>query len=143
MITNFSENRVGQGLKKYFEGEIKRIRGVMRRVGEGFINDGRLSGNYKDRTGNLRSSIGYAIGLSGETPHINKTGRKVLKGFKGGIQGKDFGSQLIKAESENSLVMVGFAGMEYAKSVEARGYDVITGATKRAKRKLKFVIKKG
>ena len=46
-------------------------------VGEHFVNNARLSGNYTDRTGNLRSSIGYVILLNGEVIDSN-SGRFVL-----------------------------------------------------------------
>ncbi len=35
-------------------------------VGETFINNARNNGDYKDQTGNLRSSIGYYIVFNGQ-----------------------------------------------------------------------------
>ena len=35
-------------------------------VGEACLSEARLNGNYIDRTGNLRNSIGYAVLFNGE-----------------------------------------------------------------------------
>jgi hypothetical protein len=143
--TNYSDERVVKGLKRYFEGDLKRIKNNMMRVGETFINEARDNqvNTFIDRTGNLRSSEGYAIGFGGKSPEVNETGDQVKEGSKGIEQAQNFGEQLIKAEDKNTLVLTGFAGMEYAHHVEATGRDVITGATKRAMRRMKALIKKG
>ena len=132
--------RAEQKLKQYFKNEVKRVANIFTRVGEGFINDARMDGNYKDRTGNLRSSAGYAIGLSGDYPSANFTGPQVKEGLKGQKQALEYGEQLIKNEPGDAIVLTGFAGMEYAIDVEARGKDVITSATKSAMRKLRWII---
>ena len=141
METNFTPKRIELGLKKYFDAKKRKVIIDMQRVGETFINESRVNGDYIDQTGNLRSSVGYAIGLNGNEPTVNKTGTQVLKGEKGVEQAKVYGQQLIRDEDEDSLVLAGFAGMEYAIDVESRGRDVITGSTKRAMRRMKFLIR--
>lgn len=127
-------------LRKYFDGEIRRFMRQFARVGETFNNEAKLEGTYNDVTGNLRSSIGYAIGLNGEIT-ANDQGGVTKNGEKGNQTGNQYGEQLIAEEPDNGLTLVGFAGMEYAGDVENRKRDVITVATKRAMRRLKSIFK--
>ena len=92
-------------------------------IGEEFINKARLNGNYKDKTGNLRSSIGYIILKDGEIFEQSFIGGKT----EGENKGKEFASE-VASEYSNGWVLIGVAGMEYAASVEAHNYDVITGS---------------
>lgn len=91
-------------------------------LGEEFVNNARLSGNYQDRTGNLRSSIGYIILLDGKI---------IDRNFEGNNTGR---SQAVKVANEvannypKGYVLIGVAGMNYAAYVEAKNYDVITGS---------------
>lgn len=137
VTSNFDPVRSLAKLKRYFEGELKRFEGIFTRVGEGFTNDSRLLNTYRDRTGNLRSSVGYSIGLDGE---VQTQSEKVFVAGEKGVQvGKDLGKALV---DENGLVLAGYAGMEYGPAVEAKGYDVITGPSKIALRKLKLLMKR-
>jgi hypothetical protein len=128
-------------LGKYFDDELERIRQDFGRVGETFINEAREQRTYKDRTGNLRSSIGYAIGLNGGSPEVNQQAALTLHGGEGHSKGQQYGNQLIFEDNTKGLVLVGYAGMEYAKDVEARKFDVITAASKRAARRLRAIMK--
>ena len=98
---------------------------VLSYIGERFVNLARENANFRDQTGNLRSSIGYAI-FDG-TKIIEKkveTGNAELSEAAGTIL-----NELKIGETDSgSLVLVVFAGMEYAASVEARGLDVISGS---------------
>ena len=92
-------------------------------VGEEFVNKARTNADFIDRTGNLRSSIGYMIFKDGKNIHEN------IQQVKGGEEGariaKDFQSQIT---IKDGFVLVVFAGMEYAIYVEASGRDVLTGS---------------
>jgi hypothetical protein len=91
-------------------------------AGETFVNKARISGNYKDRTGNLRSSIGYII---------LKDGKIVDRNFEGGKEGKDEGQKAaneVASQYPDGYVLIGVAGMKYAAYVEAKSFDVITGS---------------
>ena len=97
-------------------------------AGEEFVNNARMNGNYRDDTGNLRSSIGYVI---------LKDGREIFSSFPGDMA---TGAKTARRESTRVImddvaqtdykgyVLVGIAGMHYAAAVESRGYDVITGS---------------
>lgn len=91
-------------------------------LGEQFVNNARLSGNYTDRTGNLRSSIGYII--------LND-GVIVDKNFEGKAKGKSEAQAVadeVALQYPNGYVLIGVAGMNYAAYVEAKGFDVITSS---------------
>lgn len=91
-------------------------------VGEQFVNDARTNGNYTDRTGNLRGSIGYVILVNGVIRKSNFTGKP-----EGRKKAREFAGELA-SEFGKGLVLIGVAGMSYAAAVEAKGYDVITSS---------------
>lgn len=92
--------------------------------GEQFINKARSTGTYTDRTGNLRSSIGYVILKDG------KTIQSVFPGSKSkGNQEARKTVREVKGNYPNGFVLIGVAGMNYAAAVESKGYDVITGSS--------------
>ncbi|AOR28727.1 hypothetical protein FORMB_16880 [Formosa sp. Hel1_33_131] len=91
-------------------------------IGETFVNEARISGNYTDRTGNLRSSIGYIILLNGKVVEQNFEGNS-----KGQSQGKKVAEEVAN-QYPDGYVLIGVAGMQYAAYVEAKNFDVITGS---------------
>lgn len=110
----------------------------LKRIGESFIKNTRENGSYKDRTGNLRNSTGYVILENGvqlfeSFPGATGKGRSEAKAT----------AERAKADLANvtGFVFIGVAGMDYAASVESRGYDVITGSSKIAENDLKIAIK--
>jgi hypothetical protein len=80
----------------------------------------RNHGNYKDDTGNLRSSVGFVIGKNGATLNSG--------GFEGTGTGKNtgrtFAEKLLADTNGYALAVV--AGMYYGVYVEKRQYDVVT-----------------
>ena len=89
------------------------------------VTPSRNSGGYDDQTGNLRSSIGYAIFYNGECKR--KGGfKQVLNGGEGAKTAKtaveSYGSNVASAFGW-TLVIV--AGMNYATYVEAKGHNVL------------------
>lgn len=109
--------------------------------GEKFIQVARRSGSYKDQTGNLRSSIGYVIA---------KDGKVVAENFKESDKGSDKstgkfkGNRLaveISLSHKGGYVLVGVAGMEYAAAVEAKGYEVVSGANTQCEKYLRDTLK--
>jgi hypothetical protein len=63
-------------------------------VGETCVNYAREHGSYKDQSGNLRSSIGYAVIDNGQV--ITSNG---FKGGRGASQGEDFLQEIISRYS--------------------------------------------
>jgi hypothetical protein len=112
----------------------------LQRVGEQFIADARDQRTYKDITGNLRSSIGYVI--------LHNGFQKVKAGFeqiKAGGEGVKVGQRFIDEISEkygSGWIFIAVAGMDYAASVESRGFNVITSSATDAARQLKQDIER-
>jgi len=102
------------------------IHRALMRVGEECVNYARTHGSYMDQTGNLRSSIGYAVLDNGKII-AEKGFTQVREGADGVKSGKEFINELISKNSAG-IVLIVVAGMEYAAYVEARSYDVITGS---------------
>lgn len=88
-------------------------------IGETFVNEARSKRTYEDQTGNLRSSIGYAI---------IKNGKAVKFTAKDSPESGDLVSSLVSEGGNEGIYLIVFAGMEYAKYVERDGYDVLTGS---------------
>lgn len=108
--------------------------------GEVFVNAARTNSTYLDDTGNLRSSIGYVILLDGKVVDVSFSKQKGSgDGDLGKLQGMTFASEVAE-QYPTGYVLIGVAGMQYAASVEAHGYDVMTGAANEAIVILKSVL---
>jgi hypothetical protein len=114
-----------------------------RRVGEQFITDARTNGEYTDRTGNLRNSIGYILLKNGEQLFSNFEKTAVVSEqseLDGVAIARKYAEGLIP-NFPNGIVLIVVAGMDYAAAVESKGYDVLTASSKTAKQNLKKSIK--
>jgi hypothetical protein len=109
-------------------------------VGETFVRNARLNGNYVDRTGNLRSSIGYII---------LQNGQQLAQNFAEGPNGTDRATGVlngitiaeeIAVEYPKGIVLICVAGMDYARYVENKGLDVITASSLEAQTQLKELL---
>lgn len=80
---------------------------------------------FKDRTANLRSSIGYAVYYDG---------RQITGSYKGTPEGTSQGQKLADqaAKRTRGFALVVTAGMYYAVYVESKGRDVLTSAEQKA-----------
>ena len=86
---------------------------------------------FTDRTGNLRSSIGYVVFKDGKPVNI------AFEAVKGGHVGVHEGQRLAQQIGENytdGYTLVVVAGMNYAVHVESKGRDVLTSAEKKKKK---------
>jgi len=133
----FTTAMIQTKIDKFVSDKMLKVYRTLMYIGEEFVNNARLKdksmGGFGDITGNLRSSIGYAILHDGISKKVNLIGK---------AEGKDKAKELIAELSKKynkGFVLIGFAGMEYAAAVESKGYDVITGSTPSAN-KVKFDI---
>lgn len=110
-------------------------------AGEEAVNYARSINTYKDRTGNLRSSIGYVIFRNGIRVFASDF-NKVRDGAKGQSEGEDLANKVARGLSNKGMVLVVVAGMKYAFHVETKGYDVITGSEIRTKARLNKALKR-
>ena len=101
-------------------------------VGLECVKEARNSGKYMNQTGNLRSSIGYAVLENGKP--IQKGTFERVRATASEAQGQSEALITRLAATYNKgLVLVVVAGMDYAAYVEARGYNVLNSAETLAK----------
>lgn len=91
-------------------------------VGERVLNAARSTDSYKDRTGNLRSSLGYVVAVDGKVADISSF-EVVKNGQEGSRAGADYARTLAR-KYPKGIVLIVCAGMNYAAYVSAKGYDV-------------------
>lgn len=99
--------------------------------------------NWTDRSGNLRSSIGYILFVDGE-PFIdggfNLQSNKGNNPFKGINIGSEYAEKLGLSISERYVLVV-VAGMNYASYVEKKDYDVIAFVEADARKQAEKLLK--
>lgn len=118
---------------------IESIIATFKRIGEDAVKVARLTHKYKDQTGNLTSSIGYGIVDDGSI--IFQSNFDVIKsGVNGASEGKAYLRQLA-SENNQGIVLIIVAGKNYAKFVEAKGLNVLAGATIQADAMTKKALK--
>lgn len=113
-------------------------------VGEACIKEARENGSYIDRTGNLRSSIGYVILRDGaifKNGGFDTSSHNGTEGEPGASTGNAVIKQLIK-EYRKGFVLIVVAGMEYAAYVEAKNFNVLTSAELLAEQLVPQILKK-
>jgi len=108
------------------------------RIGEEFVTNARNNATFTDRTGNLRSSIGYVILKDGK--QIEQNFQRVGKGKSGVAVAKEVAKEAA-TNFPTGYVLICVAGMDYAAAVESKGYDVITSSSILAEGSLKNAIK--
>ena len=112
---------------------------VLQRAGEEAINIAR-DGNsksgkdWKDQTGNLRSSIGYLVCENGVPILGGGFQQKLSTATDGPTKGKSYAAELASTTSGLALVVV--AGMSYAVYVADKGYDVLSSSQIRAQMRI-------
>lgn len=117
-------------INAYIEQQIERMIDALIRtlqyVGERCLNAARRTNSYTDRTGNLRSSLGYVIVVDGKIAYESDF-EVVKKGKTGAKNGAKFAKEVARQFPEG-VVLIVVAGMKYAAYVSAKGYDVIDSA---------------
>ncbi len=96
---------------------------VLQFVGETIVNLARTNHGYIDQTGNLTSSIGYAVVNNNKIVDLNIEGEE--KGQRSALNSIE---QWIAENPFYGWRLVVTAGMNYAASVEAKGYDVLSNS---------------
>lgn len=130
---------IGDHIKASVEAKMKVIVNTFCYVGEQCIIEARNNGDYTDQTGNLRSSIGYAVIWNGKVIQ-KELADKVKIGDEGTSKGEKFLSDRIKKAQKKGIVLIVTAGMNYAEYVEAKGYNVLTSAELKAGPLIKSIL---
>lgn len=114
----------------YIEKQVERITNALiynlQIIGEKCLNAARETKSYEDRTGDLRSSLGYVIVLDGKI--IDQSDFEVVKkGDSGAKSGIRYAKEVARQFPEG-IVLIVVAGMSYACYVSATGRDVLDSA---------------
>ncbi|WP_131535460.1 hypothetical protein [Pedobacter nototheniae] len=133
----FSKAEIRKAIKAKIEEYRDAVTDRLKYSGEEFINLARTSGEYTDRTGNLRNSIGYMLLYNQKIKGEGFVG-------SGGLSVKEAKkiARRIARDNPDGFLLVGVAGMDYAAAVEAKGKDVITGSSQKVGRLLKASLKR-
>lgn len=136
----FTRGQVADFVSDWVDQTNEKMLKAFQYAGEQFVNIARLGGTYEDDTGNLRSSIGYIILYNGEVVNQNfKKQQGAEDGDTGVLKGYEVANE-VAGNHPFGWVLIGVAGMEYAAAVEAKNYDVITGAYMKTEAILKRVL---
>lgn len=117
-------------------------------IGERAVKIARTKGSYTDRTGNLRSSIGYMILMDGQPvvvgdPRTYPGDPRYQNVPKVGADNAQKLLRELSAKYPKGLSLIVCAGMEYASDVELRhGKDVLTSAELLAEQLVQKLISK-
>ena len=122
---------IGDKINASVEARLQVIVNTLCYVGEQCIIEARDGGTYTDQTGNLRSSIGYAVVWDGKVVQRDCID-KIKQGDKGVSDGNEYLSKCIKRRRRKGIVLIVTAGMNYAEYVEAKGFNVLTSAELKA-----------
>ena len=117
----YTEAEVAHALAEAVEAQKGAVARWLCYVGEAAVAEAREGGSYTDRTGNLRSSVGYVVSMDGRA--VQTAGF----GGAGGAAGRE---------------LVVTAGMAYAAYVSARGYNVLASAELLARRMVRELAAK-
>ena len=128
----FNENSIRELYKKAGKNAINIVSEALDLALLSAVERARSSPEYLNQTGNLRSSLGYTVFYQGL-----KVGESYKKfsgpsgdGSEGITKSRNLAENIaMKHNSESTMVGVIVAGMEYAIYLEAKGKDVLTGAT--------------
>jgi len=111
-------------------------------IGLEAVNHARIEGNYRDYTGNLRSSIGYVVVQNGKAGHEDFKVSGTGTGGKEGVnKGKAFIKSLIEMHTDNIALII-VAGMDYASAVESKK-NVLASASLLVDRRLDELQQQG
>lgn len=139
MIYEKNPNEFSEFLERQLKSYKKKVILLLERIGKKCVNEARTNGDYLDQTGNLRSSIGYAIVEDGKIVSISDF-NVVKQGSHGKKEGSDFAKEIAK-EYAKGIVLIVVAGMNYAAYVETRR-NVLTSSELLAKREVPRLLAK-
>lgn len=123
LIPQFNMSDINKKVDAFHKRKLRQMFDMLSFVGIRSVEWAKVNGAYMDQTGNLRSSIGYAVIHNGQTVVFESEGTPLGKLEAGEV------IQKLAGQYNTGMVLVVVAGMEYAAAVESKGYDVITGST--------------
>lgn len=123
---NFHLRDIKVTCDKFVERQEKEQIAILYYLGTEYMNKARSHdyGNYTDRTGALRSSIGFEVLKDGQVMHLVTEGDN-----EEGVAEGNMAAMEIAQQFNRGLVLIVFAGMHYAIYVELlENFSVLTSA---------------
>jgi hypothetical protein len=142
LTPKFNNRDIGRFYDKFQDDAEQKFIEVLTYAGEEGVKNARINGNYIDQTGNLRSSIGYAVVKDGQI--VQQSFEKAGSGSDGDTGLRESKRLVSKLSSKLStgIVLVLVAGMDYALYVEnIKSKDVLSGAVTGTDRFLRETLK--
>lgn len=136
LIPEFTQADIDRKTNEFIKKKLKDTFEALSYVGIQCVNFAKKNGSYTDRTGNLRSSVGYAVISDGQVKNESHEGTTEGTAQSGAL------IQELAREYDRGMVLVVVAGMEYAAAVESKGYDVITNSSYKGDELLKYMKQK-
>lgn len=135
ITANFNINDIDATFKALLAEVDRQLIETLTHVGEEAVKYAKLippERGFTDRTGNLRSSIGYVVCVDGKPVNV------AFDAVKGGHAGVNEGQRLALdvGSKTQGYALVVVAGMNYAVHVESKGRDVLTSAEKLAEKEV-------
>lgn len=142
VTANIDFRQIRDQLEREVRRNIQRIIASLQYVGETVVNEIRTShiSDWNDRTGNLRSSVGYILSIDGQP--LNMSGFERVDGpdrEKSTEDGSESGrayAQSLCSLYPKGIALIVVAGMEYAAYVEAMENKVVLAQGEIEARKL-------
>lgn len=143
LTPKFNDRDISRFYDKFREKAEKKFIEVLTYAGEEGVKKARETGRYDDITGNLRSSIGYAIVRRGD---VLTEGYEMAKKGTDRVTGFNTGPKLVRqlaAQYDKGIMLILVAGMDYALFVEnMETKDVLSGAIIGTEKLLRELLKK-
>ena len=118
LLPKFTMRDINARIDRFEKEKTRKMFEVLSYVGIESVKFAKQNHTYEDQTGNLTSSIGYAIIVDGSIDKASMMAEESAKVI-----------DELARQYTNGMVLVVVAGMEYAAAVESKGYDVITGSS--------------
>lgn len=145
----FTRGELKRAIQSVIDNRVNEVIRKLSEIGTKVVTAQRLSAegkDYNNRTGNLRSSIGYVIVIGGKevgkggfepTPDGSEGGRKGMQ------DGLEYARKIASKYRGDAIQLVVVAGMNYARYVDIKGYDVLSTAELVAERMISELKRKG
>jgi hypothetical protein len=138
----FDDNDLNNFYDRFQEWTEEKFLTLFTYLGENFVRLARENGNYRDHTGNLRSSIGYGVVRDGRI--LSQDYQMAGQGSEGqkGVTRSRMLVETLAQEFSTGWALIGVAGMDYALFVEnLSGKDVISSSAVATEMLMREIIK--
>lgn len=131
ITADFNLNDLNRDLDKFIEEAENQLVEKLKAGGRQFVDRARsrtklAHGSFGNITWNLRGSIGYV--LVKDHNIIDTYFPPLADGAEGTAIGIKYAEEMALLLDDGDIMLIAVAGMNYARFVEIKGYDVITGS---------------